>query len=81
MSPVGALIIYILLWWLTFFAVLPMGVQGRWESDDDEVKGADPGAPMTPDIKKKLKLTTLISLGLWMIVTAVILSGIFNFYE
>jgi hypothetical protein len=44
MNPAGAIVIYVLIWWSVFFAVLPWGVRGRWESDDDGVKGADPGA-------------------------------------
>ena len=79
MNPVGALIIYILLWWVTLFAILPMVVSGRWESPDDGVNGADPGAPAKPDMKRKLITTSWVSFLLWLFTLAVILSGIFNF--
>lgn len=81
MNPVGALIIYILIWWVTFFAVLPWGIRGRWEAEDDGVQGAEPGAPSAPELKKKIKQTTLISFGLWVVVVLIILSGIINFQE
>lgn len=81
MNPVGAVVIYVLIWWTVFFAVLPWGVRGRWESDDDGVAGADPGAPAAPDLKKKALWTTGVSFALWAIVEAVILSGVLNFRE
>lgn len=81
MNVVGALIIYILLWWIVFFAILPMGVRSRWESEDDGVKGADPGAPASPDLKKKIKQTSLVALGLWIVTIIIILSGIIDFRE
>lgn len=81
MNPVGALIIYILWWWLVFFAVLPFGVKARWESDDDGVRGAEPGAPSAPMLKKKLLQTSLIALGFWIVTILIIISGIFDFRD
>ncbi len=81
MNPVGILIIYILWWWLIFFAVLPLGIKGRWESPDDGVKGADPGAPANPDLKRKVKLTSLIALGFTVVTIIIIVSGIFKYSE
>ncbi len=78
MNPVGALIIFILVWWITFFAVLPWGIRGRWESEDDGIKGAEPGAPTAPELKKKIKQTTVIALGLWILTILIILSGIIS---
>ena len=81
MNIAGGIVIYILWWWLAFFAVLPRGVEGRWEADDDGVEGADPGAPTTPDLKKKAIMATWIAAILWAITAAIILSGVFNFRE
>ena len=77
----GAVVIFVIWWWVVFLAVLPIGVQGRWESDDDGVDGAEPGAPVKPNLKRKMILTTMIAAGLWVITVAVILSGVFNFRE
>lgn len=79
MNPAGAVVIFVICWWLVFFAVLPRGVQGRWESEDDGVKGADPGAPVKPDLKAKAWLTTKIAIVIWAVVVAIILSGVFSF--
>lgn len=79
MNVAGAVVVFLLWWWAAFLAVLPRDVQGRWESEDDGVEGADPGAPVEPQIKKKLWLATKIAVVLWAISAAIILSGVFNF--
>lgn len=81
MNIAGALVIYIIWWWVAFLAVLPREVKGRWEAEDDGVEGADPGAPVEPKLKKKAWLATKISLALWLVTVAVILSGVFNFRD
>lgn len=81
MNIASAIVIYVIVWWSVFFAILPMGVRGRWEADPDGVKGAEPGAPVEPNLKKKAILTSLISAGIWAVVVAIILSGTINFKE
>ena len=81
MNVAGGIVIYLILWWCVFFAVLPHGVKSRWEEKDDGVKGADPGAPVTPDLKRKLLLTTGIAFGVWVLVAAVIMSGVINYRD
>lgn len=55
------LIAYILIWWITWFVVLPWGMQ----STDSLGEGHDPGAPETPNFKRKIVITTLISFLVW----------------
>lgn len=81
MNVVGAIVIYIIVWWVVFFAVLPWGVRGRWESEDDGVKGAEPGAPVTPDLKRKALITSAIAFGVSAVIVAVIMSGVIDFRE
>lgn len=81
MNLAGAAVIFIILWWVVFFAVLPWGVKGRWECEDDGVKGAEPGAPVTPDLKRKMLWTTGIALPLWALICAIILSGVINYRD
>ena len=54
------LAIYFILWWLTFFAVLPWGVRSQ-EEHAKVVPGSDPGAPAVPKLKSKLVWTTVVS--------------------
>ncbi len=81
MNIASAIVVYVIWWWVAFLAVLPVGVEGRWEAEDDGVKGADPGAPTAPNLKKKLLMATGLSAILWVLTVAVILSGVFNFRE
>lgn len=53
--------IFLIIWWLALFAVLPWGVR-RQESDDI---GHDPGAPANPMLWKKAGITTAIALLIW----------------
>jgi predicted secreted protein len=81
MNPAGAIVIYVLIWWSVFFAVLPWGVRGRWESDDDGVKGADPGAPAAPQLGRKALITTAIATALWAVAVLIIMSGVIDFRD
>ncbi len=81
MGPVGIAIVFILVWWCVFFAVLPMGVKGRWEAETDGVDGADPGAPANPGLKRKAILTTAVAAVLTLVIALVSASGVINFRE
>ena len=75
MSLFSAVIVYLLIWWVTLFAVLPIGVRGQAE-DGNIIQGSEPGAPVHSRMKYKIILTSLISLGIWAIVCLIIISGI-----
>jgi predicted secreted protein len=81
MTIAGGVVIFIVWWWVAFLAVLPRGIESRWEAEDDGVKGADPGAPVQPDLKNKAWLATKITAVLWVITVAIILSGVINFRD
>lgn len=81
MNPAGAVVIFVIVWWCAFFAMLPIGVKGRWESDSDGVEGADPGAPADPNLRKKAIWATMIAAPVTAVIAAVILSGVINFRD
>lgn len=64
MSLVTLAFIYLLVWWIMLFTVLPVGVQRNTEDG----KGHDAGAPMRPDLKKKLIINTMLSAVVMLIV-------------
>ncbi len=66
------IVIFVVIWWLVLFMVLPFGIQ----KDDEIVGGNDPGAPKNPMLKKKIILTSFISFFLSIIV-AIIKNEIF----
>ena len=49
MSPTGLAIIYIILWWIIFFAILPIDVE---RNKTLKVEGEDPGSPENPKMLK-----------------------------
>lgn len=61
---------FLLIWWTTLFAVLPLWTRPIAEADLDS--GGWRGAPERPLILRKLLVTTLVTavlwLGLWWVV-------------
>ena len=59
MSFTGSLIIFVLIWWIVFFSLLPIDVDRKHMGNVD---GADKGSPENPKIFKKIIYTTIITL-------------------
>jgi predicted secreted protein len=76
---VSGVAVYIIIWWLVIFLVLPWGVQTV--SAEDVARGHAPSAPRRPRIGLKAAVTTLVAAVLWLIVYAVIESGVISFVE
>jgi predicted secreted protein len=60
MSIATGLAIYFIIWWMVLFAVLPFGVRSQHESGD-VTPGSDPGAPVVPQLARKLVWTTVVA--------------------
>ena len=39
MSITGSIIVYVIIWWVVFFSVLPIGIQSNNETFKDTVEG------------------------------------------
>ncbi len=61
------IVIFVVIWWLVLFTILPLGVQ----KEDKILGGNDPGAPKNPMLKKKIILTSVISFFLSIIVSII----------
>ena len=66
MSITGSLIIFVLIWWIIFFSLLPIDVDRKHK---EMVEGVDKGSPENPKIIKKIIYTSII--------TSIIFIGIF----
>jgi predicted secreted protein len=75
MDPVGAVVAYLLIWWVVLFTMLPIGVRGQWEEGGAKA-GTDPGAPVAPQLRRKALWTTLIATVLWGLLEAALLLGL-----
>ena len=53
--------IFLLIWFVILFAVLPWGVRQQADAEP----GHDPGAPANPQLGRKALITTAISLAVW----------------
>ena len=67
MTLTGAIIIFVIIWWLCFFAVLPIGVRGQYE-DETTVEGTEEGAPVNPMLKKKALWASIGALAITSLV-------------
>ena len=65
MSITGLAIIYIIIWWVVFFAILPIDVN---RNKIVKIDGEDPGSPENPKILKKFIHCTGISTFLFIII-------------
>ena len=65
MSLTGSLIIYVLIWWVVFFALLPIDVNREKKQN---IIGIDAGAPENPKIIKKFVYSTLITSIIFIII-------------
>ena len=68
MGITGSIIVYIIIWWIVFFSVLPVGIQSNKEIFKEKIEGMDPGAPKNPKIAKKFFITTLITSIIFLVI-------------
>ena len=66
MSLAGIGVVFVITWWLSFFAVLPIGVRGQFEEGDVK-DGTEEAAPVNPMLKKK---------AIWASLGAVVLTAL-----
>jgi predicted secreted protein len=61
MSWSGYFFIYLVVWWVVLFTILPLGVKSYHEAGVTPPKGCDPAAPVNPNLKRKFITTTWVS--------------------
>jgi predicted secreted protein len=66
MDPLIAVAVFIITWWLCFFAMLPIGVKNLDEAGDSGGFGQERAAPAAPNLRKK----ALWAAGLSFVITA-----------
>lgn len=75
MTITAALVLYAVVWFMTFFIVLPIRVQSQDEAGE-VVPGTPAGAPAGFVVRKKAIQTTLIGTVVWALISGVIVSGV-----
>ncbi len=77
MSWATGLMVYLVIWWIILFAVLPLGVR-RVENPG---RGQDRGAPENPQLLRKAIITSLVAAVLWLGFYALHQADIFSFRD
>ncbi len=75
MSIVSGIVVYLCIWWVVIFCVLPIGVT-RGDSAPEE---GLPAAPLDPKLKQKFIATTMIAALIWVAIFVMIESNMIDF--
>jgi predicted secreted protein len=75
MGITSALVLYAVIWFMTFLIVIPIRLKTQGDVGR-VVPGTHAGSPEEHNLKRKAWLTTLISAILWAIIAGVIVSGL-----
>ena len=78
MGITGSIIVYVMIWWIIFFSILPVGIKSNKEVFKDSIVGFDPGAPKNPKIAKKFLITTIITSIIFTVIYCIVDLGYFN---
>ena len=81
MGITGSIIVYVLIWWIIFFSVLPLGIQSNKEKFKERIEGMDPGAPINPKIGKKFLITTIITSIIFIVIYYLVKFNLLNLRE
>tara|TARA_B100000214_G_C23927952_1_gene609312 strand:+ start:976 stop:1221 length:246 start_codon:yes stop_codon:yes gene_type:complete len=65
LSLTGSIVVFVCLWWIVFFSILPIDVNRETK---DNIEGIDPGAPENPKILKKIVYSSLITSIIFIII-------------
>lgn len=61
MRPWSMVAIYWVIWWITLFAILPIGVRNAHEAGEKIGEGHDAGAPVVHGLVKKALINTVVA--------------------
>ena len=73
----SGILVFVVLWWLVIFAVLPWGVR----IPENPEPGHATSAPEKPMLGRKVLATTAITAVLWVVVYLIVQSDWFSFRE
>ncbi len=74
MGIVSGIVLFLVVWFMVLFVVLPIRIETQGERGEVE-PGTPQSAPAEAVMWRKAKLVTAISVVIWAILAAIILSG------
>ncbi len=75
MNPVAAVILYLIVWFMCLFIILPLRLTSQKEAGE-RVPGTPASAPVDPMLKKKFIWVTIVATGVWLVIVATIISHV-----
>ena len=76
-----SIIVYVMIWWIIFFSVLPIGIKSNKEVFKEKIGGMDPGAPKNPKIATKFLITTVITSIIFIVIYYLVNIDLLNLRE
>ena len=77
MTLTGAIVLFAVTWFMVFFCVLPWRFESQGEAGE-VVPGTPVSAPSDPQIGRKVKITSMIAVWIWLALVGIIWSGFFT---
>lgn len=77
MGVTSAIVLFAVVWFMTFFIVLPLRNTTQGDTGD-VVPGTHKSAPADVQIGRKARITTYWAIPIWAVLTTVILSGVIS---
>lgn len=74
MGITSAIVLFAVVWFMTFFIVLPLRLRTQGEAGE-VVPGTHKSAPADAQVGRKARITTYWAVPIWAVLTFVILSG------
>jgi predicted secreted protein len=75
MGPVSGIVLYLVVWFMTFFVALPLRLKTQGENGKVE-PGTHASAPQVHNLKKKALITTGVAAVIWAILAWIILTDV-----
>jgi len=75
MTPVAAIVLFGSIWFIVFLTLLPLRLKTQGEVDEI-VPGTHSSAPVNPAVGRKALLATAITVVVWGVIAAIIVSGV-----
>lgn len=75
MGVASGIVLFLVIWFLTFFVVLPIRITTQGEAGTT-VPGTHRGSPEVHHLKRKFVITTIAATVIWGIAATIILGGL-----
>ena len=74
MNLTAGIILFVVIWFMVFFMALQIGARSQADAGEI-VPGTPAGAPADLKLKRKVIITTTITIVMWAVLAAIILPG------